>query len=143
MFGIGLISIFKRVAEELALNLGKDTEGSLKSKEPEFVLKLADEMIGDTFQFSGASEKVEGSDKLLKNTVEIEGEPRTIVSGIAKYYTPDQIIGKQVVVVTNLKPIKLRGILSSGMILCAEDEKTKKVCLVSPSEIMPNGSTVC
>lgn len=89
------------------------------------------------------SEKVEGADKLLKNTVDIDGEPRTIVSGIAKYYQPADIIGKQVVVVTNLKPIKLRGILSSGMILCAEDEKTKKVCLVAPSEIMPNGSTVC
>ena len=89
------------------------------------------------------SEKVEGSDKLLKNTVEIDGEPRIIVSGIAKFYEPRDIIGRQVVVVTNLKPIKLKGILSSGMILCAEDEKTKRVCLISPSEVMPNGSSVC
>ena len=118
------------------VRIGNSPEGHVISIDDFFKVQLK---VGTIV----ASEKVEGSDKLLKNTVEIEGEPRTIVSGIAKYYTPEQSVGRQVVVVTNLKPIKLRGILSSGMILCAEDEKTKKVCLVSPSEVMPNGSTVC
>lgn len=146
-------AIFKRidVAKEMEFldNPAKVEEKPKAEEKKEEVVENKEISIDDFFKVQlkvgtvVASEKVEGSDKLLKNTVEIEGEPRTIVSGIAKYYTPEQIIGKQVVVVTNLKPIKLRGILSSGMILCAEDEKTKKVCLVSPSEVMPNGSTVC
>lgn len=89
------------------------------------------------------SEKVEGSDKLLKNTVLMGGKERIIVSGIAKYYKPEDIIGKEVVVVENLKPIKLKGILSEGMILCAVDEKTNKLCFVSPATSMPDGSKVC
>lgn len=67
-------------------------------------------------------EKVEKSDKLLKSQIKIGNETRQIVSGIAKYYTPEQMIGKSVVVVTNLKPVKLRGVLSEGMILAASDE---------------------
>ena len=88
------------------------------------------------------SVNVEGSTKLLKNTVLINGKTRTIVSGIAQYYKPEDIVGKQVVVVENLKPIKLKGILSEGMILCAVDEKTNKLSLVSPICEMPDGSVV-
>jgi len=88
------------------------------------------------------SEKVEGSDKLLKNTVKIGDETRTIVSGIAKFYGPSDIIGKSVLVVTNLKPIKLRGILSEGMILCAVSGKDK-LSLVAPYLDMEDGSEVC
>lgn len=65
------------------------------------------------------AEKVENADKLLKFTVKIDEEERTIVSGIAKYYAPETLIGKNVVVVANLKPAKLRGIESKGMLLCA------------------------
>ena len=68
-----------------------------------------------------ASERVKKSEKLLKNTVKIGSETRTVVSGIAKFYSPEEMVGKKVVVVTNLKPAKLCGILSEGMILCAED----------------------
>ncbi len=89
------------------------------------------------------SERVEKADKLLKNTVRINGVEKTIVSGIAKYYAPEDVIGKQVVVVTNLKPVKLRGILSEGMILCAVDEKTNDLTLVSPTKQMPDGTIVC
>ena len=89
------------------------------------------------------SENVEGSVKLLKNTVLINGVEKTIVSGIAQYYKPEDIIGKQVVVVENLKPIKLKGILSEGMILCASNDKTNELCLVSPLDVMPDGSVVC
>lgn len=89
------------------------------------------------------SEKVEGSEKLLKNTVEIGNETRTIVSGIAKFYEPKDIIGKNVCVVTNLKPIKLKGILSEGMILCAVSEDNSKLTLVSPSSEIESGSRIC
>ena len=84
-----------------------------------------------------AAEKVEGADKLLKLTLSLgAGEPeRTVVSGIAKFYTPEEMVGKQVVVVANLRPAKLRGIRSEGMILCASDaqDKTLKLVTVEPS----------
>ena len=82
------------------------------------------------------AEKVEGSDKLLKLSVKLgEGEPlRTVVSGIARFYTPEAIEGRQVVLVSNLKPAKLKGIKSEGMILCASDaeDKALRLCTVEP-----------
>ena len=89
------------------------------------------------------SEKVEGADKLLKNTVEIGNETRTILSGIAKYYKPEEIIGKTVVVVANLPPRKMRGIESQGMLLCAVDEKNDTLSLITTDRTMPSGSEVC
>ena len=69
-----------------------------------------------------ACEKVEKSDKLLKSTLDCgNGETRTVVSGIAKWYSPDEMPGKTVVLVANLAPRKMRGVLSEGMLLCAED----------------------
>ncbi|MGI6005363.1 MAG: methionine--tRNA ligase, partial [Christensenellales bacterium] len=68
-----------------------------------------------------ACEKVEGSDKLLKFTLDMGSEQRTVVSGIAKYYEPETLIGKDLILVANLKPVKLCGILSEGMLLSAED----------------------
>ena len=88
-----------------------------------------------------ACERVENSDKLLHETVKIGEEVRSIVSGIAKYYTPEEMVGKRVVVVTNLKPVKLRGVLSEGMILCAED-KDGNLALVSPEKEMQSGGSV-
>ena len=78
------------------------------------------------------SKPVEGADKLLVSKIKIGDEVRQIVSGIAKFYSPDEIIGKKVVVVTNLKPVKLRGVLSEGMILAAADGS--KLSLVSPEQ---------
>ncbi len=69
------------------------------------------------------AEKVEGSDKLLKLRVEMGGEFRQVVSGIAKHYTPESLAGKEVILVANLKPVKLRGIESQGMILAASNDK--------------------
>ncbi len=70
-----------------------------------------------------ACERVDGSDKLLKETLDIgNGETRTVLSGIAKYYTPEEMVGKMVVLVANLMPRKMRGIMSEGMLLCGEDE---------------------
>ena len=86
--------------------------------------------------------KVENADKLLCSKIDVgEAEPRTIVSGIAKYYTPEEMVGKSVIVVTNLKPVKLRGILSQGMVLCASD-KDGKLCLVAPTIDMQPGSEI-
>ena len=82
-----------------------------------------------------ACEKVEKSDKLLKSTVKIGEETRTVVSGIAKFYTPGQMVGKKVVMITNLKPAKLRGIVSEGMILCAEDAEGNLKLLVPEGDI--------
>jgi len=73
------------------------------------------------------AEKVEGSEKLLKLTVELGNETRQVVSGIAKYYTPESLIGKSVILVANLKPARLRGIESQGMILAASNDDTLAV----------------
>lgn len=88
-----------------------------------------------------ACERVEKSDKLLHETVKIGDEVRSIVSGIAKYYTPEEMVGKKVVVVANLKPVKLRGVLSEGMLLCAEDSEGN-LSLVSPEKDMTSGGEV-
>ena len=88
-----------------------------------------------------ASERVKKSEKLLKNTVKIGSETRTVVSGIAKFYSPEEMVGKKVVVVTNLKPAKLCGILSEGMILCAEDA-AGDLSLLSPEKAMESGSGI-
>lgn len=86
--------------------------------------------------------KVEKADRLLCSQIDVgEETPRTIVSGIAKYYTPEEMVGKQVIVVTNLKPAKLRGIESQGMILCAEDENGE-LALITPSKSVRAGSEV-
>lgn len=88
-----------------------------------------------------ACEKVEKSDKLLKSTVQIGSETRTVVSGIAKFYTPEQMVGKKVVMITNLKPAKLRGIVSEGMILCAEDADGN-LKLLAPEGDIVDGSGI-
>lgn len=86
-------------------------------------------------------EKVAKSDKLLKSKIKIGNEVRQIVSGIAKYYSPEQMIGKKVVVVTNLKPVKLRGVLSEGMILAASDE-SGNLALVSTDTNIVDGAEI-
>ncbi len=87
------------------------------------------------------AEKVEKADKLLKLSVDLGFETRTIVSGIAQHFTPEELPGKQVCVVANLAPRKLRGIESKGMILLAEDENGKLI-FVSPETAVANGSMV-
>jgi len=88
-----------------------------------------------------SAEKVEKADKLLKLEVDLGFEKRTIVSGIALHFEPTAIIGKQVVVVTNLAPRKMRGIESNGMILMAENAAGKLI-FVNPNENADNGSGV-
>ncbi|HDA6976247.1 TPA: methionine--tRNA ligase [Staphylococcus aureus] len=86
------------------------------------------------------AEHVKKSDKLLKIQVDLDSEQRQIVSGIAKFYTPDDIIGKKVAVVTNLKPAKLMGQKSEGMILSAE--KDGVLTLVSLPSAIPNDAVI-
>lgn len=88
-----------------------------------------------------ACEKLAKSNKLLKSTVEIGSETKTILSGIAKYYTPEQMVGKSVVVVYNLAPAKLCGTISEGMLLCAED-KQGNVVLLTPEQVVDSGSKI-
>ena len=87
------------------------------------------------------AEKVAKADKLLKLEVDMGSEKRTIVSGIAQHFTPEEILSKQVVVVVNLAPRKMRGIESAGMILMAEDANGK-LHFINPDSIIQNGSGV-
>ena len=88
-----------------------------------------------------ACEKVEKSKKLLKLTVKLGNEERTVVSGIAGAYSPEYLIGKKLTMITNLKPAKLCGIESQGMIICAEDENGK-IAFLSPEQDIDDGSEV-
>ena len=87
-------------------------------------------------------EAVEKSKKLLCSQVQIGNEVKQIVSGIRKFYSPEEMVGKTVMVVCNLKPAKLAGVLSEGMLLCAED-KYGNLALMTPEKAMPSGSEIC
>lgn len=87
------------------------------------------------------AKKLENSDKLLVMTLDDGKRERTVVSGIAKHYTPEEMVGKTVTLVANLKPAKLRGVLSEGMILCAENEKGE-LSLVSPEKPFKAGCEI-
>ncbi|NHN31065.1 methionine--tRNA ligase [Paenibacillus agricola] len=87
-----------------------------------------------------AAEPVKGADKLLKLQLDLGTEQRQVVSGIAKFYTPEQMVGRKVICVINLKPVKLRGELSQGMILAASHGD--QLTLVTISDALPNGSVV-
>lgn len=87
-------------------------------------------------------EAVEKSKKLLCSQVQIGNEVKQIVSGIRKFYSPEEMVGKTVMVVCNLKPAKLAGVLSEGMLLCAED-KDGNLALMTPEKAMPSGSEIC
>ncbi|MGI6116116.1 methionine--tRNA ligase [Luoshenia tenuis] len=86
-------------------------------------------------------EAVEGSNKLLKFSLDLGGETRTVVSGIAKYYKPEELVGKNLILVANLKPAKLKGILSEGMLLSAEGPDGSLKVLTVDGEMTP-GSEV-
>ena len=107
--------------EEIEESLSKPTE---EVKEPENLISIEDFAkveikVGKVLE----SKLVEGADKLLVSKIKVGDEVKQIVSGIAKFYPPEEFVGKSVAVVTNLKPVKLRGVLSEGMILAASDKK--------------------
>ena len=89
-----------------------------------------------------ACEAVKKSKKLLCSQVKIGSQVKQIVSGIRSAYAPEEMVGKKVMVVTNLKPAKLAGILSEGMLLCAEDAEGN-LALMTPEKDMPAGAEIC
>ena len=89
-----------------------------------------------------ACEPVKKSKKLLCSQVKIGSQVKQIVSGIKAHYTPEEMVGKKVMVLVNLKPAKLAGVLSEGMLLCAEDENGE-LSLMVPEKKMPSGAEIC
>ena len=87
-------------------------------------------------------EEVANSNKLICSQVQIAGRVLQIVSGIKKYYPPEVMKGKKVVVITNLKPVKLAGVLSEGMLLCAEDSKGGLSLLTAEDPDIEAGSMI-
>ena len=89
-----------------------------------------------------ACEEVKKSKKLLCSQVKIGSQVKQIVSGIKAHYTPEEMVGKKVMVLVNLKPAKLAGVLSEGMLLCAEDADGN-LALMTPEKKMPSGAEIC
>ena len=89
-----------------------------------------------------ACEEVKKSKKLLCSQVKIGSEVKQIVSGIKQYYSAKEMVGKKVMVLVNLKPAKLAGVLSEGMLLCAEDAEGN-LALMTPEKKMPSGAEIC
>ncbi|MCI5996046.1 MAG: methionine--tRNA ligase subunit beta, partial [Blautia sp.] len=89
-----------------------------------------------------ACEEVKKSRKLLCSQVKIGSQVKQIVSGIKSHYSAEEMVGKKVMVLVNLKPAKLAGVLSEGMLLCAEDENGE-LSLMVPEKKMPSGAEIC
>ena len=87
------------------------------------------------------AERVPKTDKLLKLTIDTGIDRRVIVSGIAEFYTPEQMLGKQICILANLTPRKIRGIESKGMILMAR-QSDGKMRFITPQEVLANGSAI-
>jgi methionine--tRNA ligase beta chain len=86
------------------------------------------------------AERIEKSEKLVKLKIDLDDETRTIVAGIAKAYSAEELIGRQIVVLANLKPARIRGIESKGMLLAAVDGE--HIALVTPDHEISNGAAV-
>lgn len=89
-----------------------------------------------------ACEEVPKSKKLLCSKVRVGSQVKQIVSGIKQHYSAEEMVGKKVMVVVNLKPAKLAGVMSEGMLLCAEDAEGK-LALMKPEKDMPAGAEIC
>lgn len=88
-----------------------------------------------------SAEEIKGSEKLYKFTINVGTEIRQILGGLRLAYSPDELVGRQVVVLANLEPRKLMGLESNGMILCASDSEGKPV-IISPLTPVANGTTI-
>ena len=134
-------------AMEVDAKKGEKTKESGNKKEPNKE-EIKPEITYDDFaklQFKVgeiiACEAVPKSRKLLCSQVKIGNQVRQIVSGIKAYYTPEEMVGKKVMVLINLKPAKLAGVMSEGMLLCAEDSEGN-LCMMAPEKDMPAGSEI-
>ena len=134
-------SRFGKAPEEKAADEEKKDDGIDIEAKPEITI---DDFGKLQFQVGEiiACEAVKKSKKLLCSQVKVGSRVRQIVSGIKSHYTPEEMVGKKVMVVTNLKPAKLAGILSEGMILCAEDVDGN-LALMTPEKDMPAGAEIC
>lgn len=139
------IDVDKKLAELEALR-----EAQLAKNKPEKieVTPIKEEITIEDFEKIDlrvvkvlACEPIKKAKKLLKLTVDLNGEERQVVSGISQYYKPEELVGKNVVLVANLKPVKLRGELSQGMILAAATDDDSILKVVDPGEL-PTGSVV-
>lgn len=132
--------IFPRIEEEKAEAVTKTVVPTVVEEKKDEVEITIDEFAKVDLRVVKvlAAEKVEKADKLLKLKVDLGTEQREIVSGIAKHYAPEELVGKNVVMVINLKPAKIRGIVSQGMVLAASCGDELKVVEVE----MPKGSKV-
>lgn len=143
------LPIFPRIEEEKsAVESGVTKQPEPKKEGPKQPEAKSDQITIEDFAKIDlrvakvlAAEKVEGSDKLLKLQVSIAGAERQIVAGIAQHYSAEQMVGKEIVVVANLKPAKLRGLLSEGMLLAASNEEGK-LAVVRPEAEIGEGAKV-
>ena len=129
--------------EELQKKQKLEAEGPFIDIEPKPEVTF-DDFMKMQFQVGEiiACEEVKKSKKLLCSQVKIGSQVKQIVSGIKAHYTPEEMVGKKVMVLVNLKPAKLAGVLSEGMILCAENEKGE-LAIVGPEKDMPPGAEIC
>lgn len=132
-----IISEKKTVISDQAVENKTEEDSPLKSEITIDDFAKIDLKVGTIL----SAEKVEKADKLLNLQIDLGFEKRTILSGIAQHFSPEEIIGKQVIVVANLASRKMRGIESNGMILMAED-KEGKLYFVKPESVIENGSGV-
>ncbi|WP_029323583.1 methionine--tRNA ligase [Butyrivibrio sp. AE3004] len=136
--------------EANAIVIGTAEESTADEKSDEGIdIPAKDEITFDDFmkmQFQVgeviACEAVPKSKKLLCSQVKIGSQTKQIVSGIRKYYSPEEMVGKKVMVLVNLKPAKLAGVESEGMLLCAEDAEGN-LALMTPEKAMPSGAEIC
>ena len=127
----------------------KEEKTEEKQDEADIHLEMKDEIVYDDFgklQFAVgeiiACEEVKKSRKLLCSKVKIGGEVRQILSGIKSGYSPEEMVGKKVMVLVNLKPVKMAGLISEGMLLCAE-APDGTIALMTPDKDMPSGAEIC
>ncbi|MCH5281461.1 MAG: methionine--tRNA ligase [Lachnospiraceae bacterium] len=135
-------AMFEKRRQESGMPSGEEEEPVIEiEKKPEITF---DDFEKLQFQVGKiiACEAVPKSKKLLCSKVKIGNEVKQIVSGIKAYYSPEEMVGKQVMVLVNLKPATLAGVLSEGMLLCAEDDKGN-LALVTPEKPMPAGAEIC
>ena len=141
----------EEIAAAQMTEAAKDADNSAESSDSEAVIDLEakPEITYDDFaklQFQVgeiiACEAVPKSKKLLCSQVKIGSQVKQIVSGIRAHYTPEEMVGKKVMVLVNLKPATLAGVLSEGMLLCAEDSEGN-LALVTPEKSMPSGAEIC
>ena len=129
--------------EQKALNGGESADEAVIDIDPKEEITF-DDFAKLQFQVGEiiACEEVKKSKKLLCSQVKIGSEVKQIVSGIRKDYSPEEMVGKKVMVLVNLKPAKLAGVLSEGMLLCAEDAEGN-LALMTPEKAMPSGAEIC